>query len=558
MLFSKNLPSIISSLQYVHKKGAAFSRRKTELSEEEKKNLQRISSFFGTGQEESVLLANLIITYFQNEKVELKQILENLDMTIFYAAVLHNYAKPLVQRGWIHPRKNIDTHPMTGYLLDESLIRAVLTGDPASLVPQPIEETAAFLAVFGEKLKLRQRGDIGMHDILEWSGIYLQQNSKVPLADWICNRRFQPIDQLLLLCFCLEVQKGSDIIDGDDVIGSIQPDATTTYYLRKQFRNGTSPLIEQELLQYEDFDITEILWLRSTHLLQELVFDKPGERPARTMRSQFLSLQAAAEIPQVELLYEEELVAPVHQLKHLLQPQQFGSLLERMKQNGFHPGFTVLLYGHPGTGKTETVYQLARSSGRDVLMLDISSVRGMWVGETEKNMHKVFLEYKKACRHLEQTPILLFNEADAILGKRRAVERQVDQMENTMQNILLQELENFEGIFIATTNLQQNMDTAFERRFLYKIRFGAPGEQVQGQLWKKYFSHLTDEEVQWLNQRVQVTGGQLNNIRKKYMIEQILNPQVTWNKEHFLHLAGQEWWSKGMQKLPTIGFRLTG
>jgi SpoVK/Ycf46/Vps4 family AAA+-type ATPase len=105
-----------------------------------------------------------------------------------------------------------------------------------------------------------------------------------------------------------------------------------------------------------------------------------------------------------------------------------------------------LLYGGPGTGKTASVKQIARTTGRAILMVDIAKIQSKWVGESEKNLSKVFEEYRNGKKAFANDPILLFNEADAILGKRFSVKSSVDKSYNAMQNILLQELEDFEGI----------------------------------------------------------------------------------------------------------------
>lgn len=124
-------------------------------------------------------------------------------------------------------------------------------------------------------------------------------------------------------------------------------------------------------------------------------------------------------------------------------------------------------YGTPGTGKTETVLQIARKTGRDLIQVNVSEVKSMWVGESEKNIKGIFDDYKQKVKQSVKAPILLFNEADAIIGKRQVgAERAVEKMENSIQNIILQEIEQLDGILIATTNLAENMDKAFERRFL--------------------------------------------------------------------------------------------
>jgi SpoVK/Ycf46/Vps4 family AAA+-type ATPase len=187
-------------------------------------------------------------------------------------------------------------------------------------------------------------------------------------------------------------------------------------------------------------------------------------------------------------------------------------------------GVNILLFGGPGTGKTETVYQLARNTQRMILSADASKIRSKWVGETEKNTRQLFEQYRELMNEQAHAPILLFNEADAILGKRSSTDNRVDQMENAMQNILLEELEKFEGIFMATTNLEATLDDAFDRRFLYKFKFEKPGSDARLKLWQSKFPGLKKSILQALNDEFDLTGAQIENIRKKKAIDQVLEP----------------------------------
>jgi len=214
----------------------------------------------------------------------------------------------------------------------------------------------------------------------------------------------------------------------------------------------------------------------------------------------------------------------------------------------------VLLYGYPGTGKTETVLQLGKNSNRYIMMADASKIRSKWVGETEKNMKALFDEYRKAMLDFKETPILLFNEADAILGKRHTVTDRGDQMENAMQNILLQELENFEGIFIATTNLVDNLDKAFDRRFLYKIRFEKPGAQTLIQIWKSKFPKIKTGILKNICAQINLTGGQIENIRKKIAVDSLLDEKLKINEPYLMQLAQQELMLDKKNERNAIGF----
>lgn len=124
----------------------------------------------------------------------------------------------------------------------------------------------------------------------------------------------------------------------------------------------------------------------------------------------------------------------------------------------------------------------------------------------------------------QKAPILLFNEADAIFSKRLTnVEDSVDQMMNAIQNIILQEMENIEGIMIATTNLVGNLDSAFERRFIFKIKFDKPGAEVRSRIWKSMVSDLSDEEASRLADEFDsFSGGNIENISRKATIDYVL------------------------------------
>ena len=181
-------------------------------------------------------------------------------------------------------------------------------------------------------------------------------------------------------------------------------------------------------------------------------------------------LRLSTDIQEKELFFNAEEQEAVNRLVSLLQEENYTHIRERLAAYGMRKGFACLLYGAPGTGKTESVLQLARKTGRDVMAINIAQIKSKWVGETEKNIKEIFDRYRLYCQKCERAPILLFNEADAIISNRSTnVQTSVDKMENAMQNIILEELERLDGILIATTNLTCNMDPAFERRFIYNL-----------------------------------------------------------------------------------------
>ena len=250
-------------------------------------------------------------------------------------------------------------------------------------------------------------------------------------------------------------------------------------------------------------------------LLAELNINPVEETLAGTLKPSDLTPK--------KMFYPHEVGKQVSELSKLFQQEEFQKIQDRMKEKGFRNGFACLFYGAPGTGKTETVYQLALQTGRSIMIVDVPQIKSKWVGDSEKNIKALFDRYREVVKRSKLAPILLFNEADAIIGKRQeGAERAVEKMENSIQNIILQEMENLDGIMIATTNLQQNLDKAFERRFLYKIKFEKPTLEARASIWRTMIPELNVPTIHTLAEKYDFSGGQIENVARRYAIDSIL------------------------------------
>ncbi len=228
-------------------------------------------------------------------------------------------------------------------------------------------------------------------------------------------------------------------------------------------------------------------------------------------------------VPFRKLIYSDNEAHQLELLQTLLEEDNLRTTQERLVQKALPKGVTALLHGAPGTGKTESVLQIAKATNREIMKVDISASRSMWFGESEKIIKQVFKDYKSYAKKQRLTPILFFNEADAIIAKRKeANSSNVSDTENRIQNILLEEIENFEGILIATTNLATNMDTAFERRFLFKIEFRKPSITAKSEIWKSKIPQLSEEDCELLASQFDFSGGQIDNIVRKNEINEII------------------------------------
>ena len=290
---------------------------------------------------------------------------------------------------------------------------------------------------------------------------------------------------------------------------------------RKSLELGSNGLIKHGLLRIATASEQNIK--DSYELTPWVVNDMLAELELERATSSTKDIINHTTITPKQLFYNEKERRAIDQLASLLQPERFAQVRNELQKQGFRQGFACLFYGAPGTGKTETVLQLARTTGRNLMQVNISDIKSKWVGESEKNIKAIFNRYRRLVDESKVAPILLFNEADAIIGKRlENVQRSVDKMENSMQNIILEEIEKLDGILIATTNLTSNMDKAFERRFIYKIEFEKPSMEAKSAIWQSMIPDLSAEDATVLASKYDFSGGQIENIARKSVVDKII------------------------------------
>ena len=352
----------------------------------------------------------------------------------------------------------------------------------------------------------------------------LKANQELPFVKALSGyTKNADIKKVIVYLCALYVSECKDRFDQSDIRDALQSPKNSRAILRSLER-GENQLITDGFLV---FDSTESFFDRGSYR-----FTKKGLKkflPEHKMKSRKGtdnlndSLVSHKKVAKKTLFFNADVNAQVERLADLLQPQNFKNVTSNLEKHGMRKGFACLFYGSPGTGKTETVYQLARATGRDIFPVNVDQIKSMWVGQSEKNIKAAFEMYKELCSKKKVQPILLFNEADAIFGIRReGAESAVDKMENAIQNIILQEMESMEGILIATTNLTDNIDKAFERRFLYKIEFKRPEISVRAQIWESMIPGLTGDVALKLASEFDFSGGQIENISRMKAVDAVL------------------------------------
>ena len=294
--------------------------------------------------------------------------------------------------------------------------------------------------------------------------------------------------------------------------------------VRGKLSRGSHSLFWNNLIEYNnDNGMVDRDSFRMTQKAKDELFCELGITN-RSRKSKLEDLIKSEEIVEKNLFYGNNNQSQITELGQLIEDAHYKEIHTRMRESGFRCGFTCLFYGAPGTGKTETVLQLGRQTGRDIIQVNLSQIKSCWVGESEKNIKNVFDAYHNKVKKSKVAPILLFNEADAIINQRmEGAQTAANKMENSIQNIILQEMENFDGILIATTNLAGNMDKAFERRFLYKIKFEKPTLEARMSIWHEMIPTLDESVTRTLATKYDFSGGQIENIARHYTIGNILH-----------------------------------
>ena len=292
--------------------------------------------------------------------------------------------------------------------------------------------------------------------------------------------------------------------------------------ITQEIIKGDNKLLKDDILELEKAsffnDACLKLGKKGIKLLEE-----EGVKVSETDKKDLMDHQ---DIRFKELFYNQEEKKNLKLISDALQVNRFKEVQEMLNSKALPLGFNCIFYGPPGTGKTEGVLQIAKGTKRDVMKVDISETKSKWFGDSEKLIKKIFTKYDQLKASSENAPILLFNEADAILSRRTEIsDSNTAQTINTIQNILLEELENFDGIFIATTNLIDNLDPAFERRFLFKIQINRPGVEAREKIWKARLDFLDAEQQLELAQKFDFSGGEIENITRKILMHEIINSE---------------------------------
>lgn len=485
-------------------------------------SLEYLSSRLEMSRNEALLLS-IAINMGTDLHITLTNIAEYFGCSRIKILKLAKDIDSLVERKYLRRVKMRDRE--TTYTLHYEVVESIQNDEPYIRQPQSGLSAEQLFEEIHKLIRALKHRQIDFSTFAEEAELLISSNNHLQFCKTFKALDLQGNNKLILIKACdMLINQDDELIVFDDIDSMFESESVISR-LHKDILNGTNELIKRGLLEqypngsFASRDVFQLTDKACTELLGEFGITKSFEEPAKNK-----NLTQPSDIIAKNLFYNPSEEQQISRLESLLQPEAFTNITQRLADNGMRKGFACLLYGAPGTGKTETVLQLARKTGRALMQVNISNIRDKYVGESEKNIKNLFDHYRQLVESEPIAPILFFNEADAIFNKRSEnTVRAVDKMENAIQNIILQEMETLEGILIATTNLTSNLDSAFERRFIYKVKFAAPSLEAKQAIWRSMIPSLSEEDAATLASAYNFSGGQIENIARKQTVEHILS-----------------------------------
>lgn len=330
----------------------------------------------------------------------------------------------------------------------------------------------------------------------------------------------------------------------------------------KKLLQENAPLLN--LIEYDEYlnafgDISKSFFIID-EILQRIINFEPKQSKKIKIES-VLKEQGIFELiePSINI---NDIIMPEN-TKELLEnilKQQDKKVLERLHSWGIKSSKNIeakiIFYGPPGTGKTMSALAMAKSMKKSVLSFDCSKILSKWVGESEQNVRKIFDTYKNIVQTCKQSPILLLNEADQFLSTRVDGSSGSDKMHNQMQNIFLEQIERFSGVIIATTNFLESLDSAFSRRFDYKIEFKKPDFQDRLKIWEKFLPKKAlfekDFDINILS-NYELSGAQILMVVKNTALKVAVSKDGVFKMQDFTENIQKEL-NSSFDKSKIVGF----
>ena len=520
---------------------------------------QPLMGFYGITHFQALIFSVYLEAKLKDRDIDLEKMVEIFGKKLSMLAEVNIAIEELTVKKLVYKKRHDysvrrkEEHNNTITVVDNA-IGALMKGDKALMEVSKVSNFFALLSQIRELIVKRIDSIITTEELCDELLGLLQLNADFPEVEWLLSYRdVTKYDLAILLNIAIEHIEGQDEVNIDKMIKETYSEIQDRVRYSRKIKENQCALFTNDLVVNSDDEFSFMSYVRLSEHSMEVMLGGYKDTVAKVVKPKLCTVYKAEKINKETLFYNDAEKKQIDTISRALEEENYKKLVTKLKEKGLKTGINILLYGVAGGGKTSTVMQWAAQSGRDVFFLDISSVQSKFVGEAEKQLQSVWTSYKECRKSMKLAPILLFNEADAILGTRIQAESSASKSYNTLQNIMLQYMEDFEdGIFIATTNLAAHLDPAFERRFLYKVEYKKPEAHVRKQILNNVFTDISSDTIDKINETCMLTGGQIQNVHKKILINSLLDEEAN-SEETIFSLCLEEFVLSKSERRP-IGF----
>ncbi len=496
-----------------------------------KDDVEAIGAFLGIGNTQAILFS-VIADLSMQRTVTLDAMAKHIECSVLKLVSLMKEAEVLERKGYIKKslrrRSRRPSYNDMGFTVPAYVIEALLREDQSQLEAATRYDLPSFLKQVSDIIDERHENTLSTALVCEEVEFLISANSNLPFVFSVDTALKGIISKCTIFAFSYVRLKGQINVDFESFANALFDDLGEQLEYCQEVASGRHELITKGFLKLvaSEFDGDKAATL-SHKTAKELFRSYPALLKPEDQSQGLIRWRS---VKAKRLWFSDELQQQLGLLEEVLHTSRFRSYRRELKRNGLSSGITAIFSGSPGTGKTEMAYQLARLTRRNIMMVDLSQAKSKWFGESEKRVRQIFDDYATLLKNSVTEPILFINEADGLLTRRIDLGvrgTSSDHAINTIQNVLLQALENFEGILIATTNLTGNLDNAFERRFSFRIDFPKPDKQVRGKIWKDKLPELSEEEAALLGERFDIAGGEIDNQVRQVLLRKVLRRDGT-------------------------------
>ncbi|MBM3442837.1 MAG: AAA family ATPase [Bacteroidetes bacterium] len=547
-----NLNSILcKSIGQVYLEGKGRSSLKFQ-GFKAKTDLNFLETFFKIGQMEAFLLSAFAYRkIYGDESLSLKDIIEWLKIPcIDPVPTIYESISMLIQNGLVSREISRWEKKEGQFILSESAYKTILTGDTKFLETIVVDN---FHALLEKTISLYSdlRSDlIESEDFQTKLHTSIEQSFHLPELQWISKYELDLNEKFLFVIMAAHyLYYPNRSVDAERILQRIEK---KYYLISKDIMNGRNALVKNNLITFATKEFKSVDEMKLSDFACEHLGLQLDEQSGK-VNLEYGQLIFPEEIENKEVFYNPSVETQVHSLDKIIEVYH-----NQPKGEPIFKSVKVLIDGPSGTGKTQTILNLAKKSSAIIYEVG-HQLKNPYVGMTEAAYAGMFKEYYQCCDKFSKqgkTVWFVINEFEGLVAKRIAAERAADFMVSTATSIFLKETDSskFRGVMLCTSNHIDHVDSAVMRRMTIKINMVEPDKQTQHKIFASRFSFLHESEIKQLCTPYSLTGASIENVFEKYTLMRKIGQLENKRPIDLLHdICSQEISLKSPARNP-IGF----